>query len=480
MKSIGSTGLAYLWSKIKNLLATSLSAKADKATTLAGYGITDAINTSSTAQTKAGNLTAAKFIKNGGTSSQFLKADGSVDSSTYAPLASPALTGTPTAPTAANGTKTTQIATTAFVDNATTQSFNKIISMGENLVINGNGYMMDNTNFSSSVFNLLINNSSFGSFEYSGKKVVSSDYRIPLNPSLKYKLSADVKALNTGGSFYGYIDFYDIDGHRIEATNHMWHSDQCSYLTQDLNPGDTVVHINDLSKWNNTYAGHSLSKGITFWNYTNSKGYTYPPYTYTRNFFRNMYNEDTDVDAENGIIHLKSAWTGTVIPANTKISRTDSGNTFKYLWLKTPTTDSWLTCYGFCSGIDYSGGNAGGKFPPGAAFGRVGFLVNYGTEEKTWITNISLTTCAQIVDIPAAVTESTVSGWGFTKNTGTITGITMNGASKGTSGVVNLGTVITEHQDISGKADSSTVSALATRVTTLEGRTNIGYILVDS
>ena len=41
------------------------------------------------------------------------------------------------------------------------------------------------------------------------------------------------------------------------------------------------------------------------------------------------------------------------------------------------------------------------------------------------------------------VTESTVSGWGFTKNTGTITGITMNGASKGTSGVVDLGTVLT-------------------------------------
>jgi len=46
-----------------------------------------------------------------------------------------------------------------------------------------------------------------------------------------------------------------------------------------------------------------------------------------------------------------------------------------------------------------------------------------------------------------------VSGWGFTKNTGTITGITMNGTSKGTSGVVNLGTVLTAHQDISGKAN---------------------------
>lgn len=51
--------------------------------------------------------------------------------------------------------------------------------------------------------------------------------------------------------------------------------------------------------------------------------------------------------------------------------------------------------------------------------------------------------------IPTAVTESTVSGWGFTKNTGTITGITMNGASKGTSGVVDLGTVITSETSLS-------------------------------
>lgn len=39
---------------------------------------------------------------------------------------------------------------------------------------------------------------------------------------------------------------------------------------------------------------------------------------------------------------------------------------------------------------------------------------------------------------------------------GTVTGIKMNGASKGTSGVVDLGTVITAHQDISGKQDKLT------------------------
>lgn len=45
------------------------------------------------------------------------------------------------------------------------------------------------------------------------------------------------------------------------------------------------------------------------------------------------------------------------------------------------------------------------------------------------------------------------------KYTGTVTGIKMNGASKGTSGVVDLGTVITSHQDISGKLDKTTAAS---------------------
>lgn len=47
-------------------------------------------------------------------------------------------------------------------------------------------------------------------------------------------------------------------------------------------------------------------------------------------------------------------------------------------------------------------------------------------------------------------TETEILAMGFTKNLGTITEVKMNGASKGTSGVVDLGSVIT---DISGKQD---------------------------
>lgn len=41
-------------------------------------------------------------------------------------------------------------------------------------------------------------------------------------------------------------------------------------------------------------------------------------------------------------------------------------------------------------------------------------------------------------DIPSAVTESTVSGWGFTKNAGTITGVQLNGKTVASNGVANV------------------------------------------
>lgn len=48
------------------------------------------------------------------------------------------------------------------------------------------------------------------------------------------------------------------------------------------------------------------------------------------------------------------------------------------------------------------------------------------------------------ISVPSAVTESTVLGWGFTKNTGTVTGVKMNGTTNNpTNGVVDLGTVLT-------------------------------------
>lgn len=69
-------------------------------------------------------------------------------------------------------------------------------------------------------------------------------------------------------------------------------------------------------------------------------------------------------------------------------------------------------------------------------------------------------------DIPAAVTESTVSSWGFTKNTGTVTSVAvkMNGATKGTvtsSGTIDLGTVLTNDGGTINKSKTVKMDASA-------------------
>lgn len=62
---------------------------------------------------------------------------------------------------------------------------------------------------------------------------------------------------------------------------------------------------------------------------------------------------------------------------------------------------------------------------------------------------------------------------GATANIGTITGITMNGSSKGTSGVVDLGTVIT---DVSGKVDKVTGKGLSTNDYTTDEKNKLAGI----
>lgn len=65
--------------------------------------------------------------------------------------------------------------------------------------------------------------------------------------------------------------------------------------------------------------------------------------------------------------------------------------------------------------------------------------------------------------IPGSVTESTVSGWGFTKNAGTITGVSANGTSVATNGVANIPAASTSAYGVTklSSSTSSTSTALA-------------------
>lgn len=89
----------------------------------------------------------------------------------------------------------------------------------------------------------------------------------------------------------------------------------------------------------------------------------------------------------------------------------------------------------------------------------------YYREDGTWETPPNTTYAPATQSYAGLMSETDkakLDGIADGADVGTITGITMNGTSKGTSGVVDLGTVLTAHQDISGKADkSATVSTVA-------------------
>lgn len=82
-----------------------------------------------------------------------------------------------------------------------------------------------------------------------------------------------------------------------------------------------------------------------------------------------------------------------------------------------------------------------------------------GTDVATFTANQSTNVTANIT-VPTKVSEITNDS-GFTTNKGTVTSVAvkMNGTTKGTvtsSGTIDLGTVLTSHQDISGKLDKTT------------------------
>ena len=101
--------------------------------------------------------------------------------------------------------------------------------------------------------------------------------------------------------------------------------------------------------------------------------------------------------------------------------------------------------------------------------------------ETVKVNNTALTPVSKAVNItvPTKVSDLTNDS-NFTSNTGTIIGITMNGVSKGTSGVVNLGTVLTDHQDISGKVDKVTGMGLSSNDYTTAEKNKLAGINIGS
>lgn len=105
--------------------------------------------------------------------------------------------------------------------------------------------------------------------------------------------------------------------------------------------------------------------------------------------------------------------------------------------------------------IGYASDQVDGTFVVGSLLGTnyaSGLAIGGGSGNLLW----KGTKVATINDIPPKVTESTVSGWGFTKNTGTVTQVKINGATKSpnSAGLVDLGTGFAKTADLPIKSAS--------------------------
>ena len=267
----------------------------------------------------------------------------------------------------------------------------QVLSAGEQLVLNGSQTLQNNYNFSQLKYDGSQANNSGGSLlSDAGKRHdIISDFFFTINPNRPLYASFDLKA-ELGSQAYAYVAFYDVDKQIISASHHMYQPNTLTRLTQDLKKGDTVVHLEDLTNWNETLtANHQRS--FIFWNYTNNKGYTYPPETYSRNMYSNLYADSSSIDKTNKTITLSTAWNKATIPAGTYLSQGSSGNNYKYLMGGRITASTeWITFKGGYDGVDYTGKNDMYKLPPGTAFAKFGMFLNYNgvANEKVWLTNI--------------------------------------------------------------------------------------------
>ena len=217
------------------------------------------------------------------------------------------------------------------------------LTVTQNLIDNGFGEYKDGTNFSSYFTNLPNEKVKGGVscfyIDRLGDSINTSREKIPVDVNKEYKLSMYIKPNLVGTRTYSGLIEYDADGNIIQAHHILSIEDTLTYLTEDLKNGDTVVHLNDVSKFEDTTATYRL--GFIFWNYRDSTGRLYEPLTYSRNVWSNLYTAD-NIDRENNTITLNKSWSNGTIKEGTKVCQSNSGSQYNYgLYPADTTTTEW-------------------------------------------------------------------------------------------------------------------------------------------
>lgn len=260
---------------------------------------------------------------------------------------------------------------------------------GSNLVYNGDLSLKDNTNLTQ-----------LGEYENGYIYNVTSDYifrsiddLIPIDTNKTYNISTDMKSSNTTSTYYvGFME-YDVDKNMIGDKYVVYIDGTLTTLSKDLKDGDTVVYLNNLDNWNVNTSTKTYQRGFIFWNYVDSTGYQYPELTYSRNVFSNLY-EDSNVNKENNTITLNSPWSNGTIKSGTKLSQSNSSQSYNYrLMGNKPITTGWVNYnYSGLTGITNTAALNMDHFRAGSKYIRftVGYNKNKTPDTTTYIRNINI------------------------------------------------------------------------------------------
>ena len=206
----------------------------------------------------------------------------------------------------------------------------------DNLVKNGYGEYGDNTNFSDLSYDKENGYFYIETNSYKQLGLYSDLIRIDTNKT--YYQSIEASGENSNFEYAGLWE-YDIDRNHISQGDYQYVPNTLTYLTEDLNNGDMVVHLNDVS---NFISDNNL--GFIFWNYKDSTGYTYPEETYSRNVWQNLYTYD-NIDKENSTITLTKAWNHGNIKSGTKLSESFKNGSLNYTLFGMMKFESNMTFY---------------------------------------------------------------------------------------------------------------------------------------
>jgi len=285
-----------------------------------------------------------------------------------------------------------------------------VLSRGTNLITNGYGNLFNNYNFSPFVFDPVDTYAGGGSFSHispgSNANILTSEF-ISVDSNKTYLGSIYAKAGNRNGTLYTAsalifiaIDCYDIDKNQILPYHvKKVSTSQDTYLTQNLNPGDSFMVVSgSASGW---YTGSALvyERQLNWWPYTSSLGYVFTPFTYTRNLSSlstgtgvsaasaSFYNTNglwatssISSSATGSIINFTSVWGGPLIPSGSAVRNASSGGTYKYAFASNSplVSGSWTRFAARIEGTETGSLDANSRqFRPETKFIKLLFLPNY-------------------------------------------------------------------------------------------------------